>query len=169
MRSRTICWQDYWTTYLKLEHHEGLKNWADELRKLAAANITSHLVLSKKSELSLNDKDVFPQVCIDVFWQGTYFYAAWKEACIRVVWLTLRYSLEHVYRSLTLTMDFSNLWKHCYRFAHPSFHTVWNYTWFTAICSVTVSLHFLPWYLCSAVTCRAPAQWFQINPDCTMK
>jgi len=52
---------------LKLEYHEGLKNWADELRKLAAAGITSHLVLTKKSELSLNDKDVFPQVCIDVF------------------------------------------------------------------------------------------------------
>jgi len=52
---------------LKLKHHEGLKNWADELRKLAAANITSHLVLTKKSELSLNGKDVFPQVYIDVF------------------------------------------------------------------------------------------------------
>jgi len=52
---------------LKLEHHEGLKNWADELRILAAANITLHLMLTKKSELSLNDKDVFPQVCIDVF------------------------------------------------------------------------------------------------------
>jgi len=25
--------------------------------------------------------------------------------------------------SLTLTMGFSNLWKHCYRFAHASFHT----------------------------------------------
>jgi len=45
---------------LKLEHHAGLKNWAAELRKLAAANITLHLVLTKKSELNLNDKDVFP-------------------------------------------------------------------------------------------------------------
>jgi len=44
-----------------------LKNWADELRKLAAANIVLHLVLTKKSELNLNDKDVFPQVYIDVF------------------------------------------------------------------------------------------------------
>ena len=53
---------------LKLEHHAGfIKNWADELRKLAAANITLPLVLTKKSELNLNDKDVFPQVCIDVF------------------------------------------------------------------------------------------------------
>jgi len=52
---------------LKLEHHAGLKNWADELRNLAGVNMTSRLVLSKKSELSLNGKDVFPQVCIDVF------------------------------------------------------------------------------------------------------
>ena len=44
-----------------LEHHACFKNWADELRKLSAANITSHLVLTKKSELNLNDKDVFPQ------------------------------------------------------------------------------------------------------------
>jgi len=52
---------------LKLEHHAGLKSWADELGKLAAANTTSPLVLTKKSELNLNDKDVFPQVWIDVF------------------------------------------------------------------------------------------------------
>jgi len=26
--------------------------------------------------------------------------------------------------TLTLTMDFSNLWKHCHRFAHASYHTV---------------------------------------------
>jgi len=44
-----------------LEHHACFKNWADELQKLSAANITSHLVLTKKSELNLNDKDVFPQ------------------------------------------------------------------------------------------------------------
>jgi len=35
--------------------------------------------------------------------------------------------------------------------------------------AVTVSLHYLPRCLCSAVTCRAPIQWFQINPDCTPK
>jgi len=35
----------------QLEHQEGLKNWADELRKLATANIALHLVLTKKSEL----------------------------------------------------------------------------------------------------------------------
>jgi len=52
---------------LKLEHHAGLKNWVDELQKLATVNITLHLVLTKKSELNLNNKDVFPQVCIDVF------------------------------------------------------------------------------------------------------
>jgi len=38
---------------LKLEHHAGLENWADELRKLATANIALHLVLTKKSELNL--------------------------------------------------------------------------------------------------------------------
>jgi len=27
-------------------------------------------------------------------------------------------------RSLTSTMDFSNLLEHCYRFTHASFHTV---------------------------------------------
>jgi len=43
------------------------KNWADELRKIAAANITSHLVLTKKSKPCFKDKDVFPQVCIDAF------------------------------------------------------------------------------------------------------
>ena len=29
--------------------------------------------------------------------------------------------------SLTLTMDFSYLWKHCYRFTYATFHTFWNY------------------------------------------
>ena len=31
------------------------------LKKTAATNIALHLVLTKKSELNLNDKDVFPQ------------------------------------------------------------------------------------------------------------
>jgi len=35
-----------------------LKKWADELRKLATANIALHLVLNKKSELNFNDEDV---------------------------------------------------------------------------------------------------------------
>jgi len=52
---------------LKLELHAGIKNWAEELRKLATANIALHLVLTKMSKLNLNDKDVFPQICIDVF------------------------------------------------------------------------------------------------------
>ena len=43
------------------------KNWVDELRKLAIANIGLHLVLIKMSEQNLDDKDVFPQVWIDVF------------------------------------------------------------------------------------------------------
>jgi len=33
---------------------------------IAAANITSHLALTKKPQ-SRNGKDVFPEVCIDVF------------------------------------------------------------------------------------------------------
>ena len=53
---------------LKLEHHADLKkNLADELRKLVTVNIALHLLLAKKSELSLNHKDVFTQVCTDVF------------------------------------------------------------------------------------------------------
>ena len=53
---------------MNLEHPAGLNiNWADELRKLATADIALHLVLTEKSELNLNDKDVFPQMCIDVF------------------------------------------------------------------------------------------------------
>jgi len=37
------------------------KNWADELWKVATANISLHLVLAQKSELRLNDYDFFPQ------------------------------------------------------------------------------------------------------------
>ena len=56
----------------------------------------------------------------------------------------LSYSLSHVDHSLTLIMDISNFWKHCYSFTHASFDTVYNYKWLTAIISVTVSLHYLP-------------------------
>jgi len=52
---------------LKLENHTGLKNLSRRIKKLATANIALHLVLTKKSELNLNDKDVIPQVCINVF------------------------------------------------------------------------------------------------------
>jgi len=72
-------------------------------------------------------------------------------------------------RSLTLTKDISNLWKHCYIFTHASFYTVHNHTWLTAISSVPVSLHCLLRCLCSTVTCRSPIQWFQIISDCTPK
>jgi len=51
---------------LKLEHHAGFKELSRSITKTAAANITLPLVLTKKSELNLNDKDVFPQVCINV-------------------------------------------------------------------------------------------------------
>jgi len=52
---------------IKLKHQTGIKNWAEALRKFPAANTALHLVLTKKSELNLNDKNVFPQVWIDVF------------------------------------------------------------------------------------------------------
>jgi len=53
---------------LKLEHDAGFKKTEPfRLRKLAVANMALHLVLTTKSELNLNDKDVFPKVCIDVF------------------------------------------------------------------------------------------------------
>jgi len=31
-------------------------------------------------------------------------------------------------------MDFSNLWKHCFRFAYASFHTVLNYVAYGQAC-----------------------------------
>jgi len=34
-----------------------------------------------------------------------------------------------------------------------------------SLSAVSVSLHFLSRCLCSTVTCRAPIQWIQINPD----
>jgi len=38
---------------------QALKNWTDELWKLATANTALHFVLTKKSKLSLNDEDDF--------------------------------------------------------------------------------------------------------------
>jgi len=48
-------------------------------------------------------------------------------------------------------MDFSNLWKHCYRLSHPFSHSI-------KLCglplsTVTVSLRFLPRWLRLTVTC----------------
>ena len=37
------------------------KKWVDELWKLATANIALQIVLAQKSELSLNDWDLYPQ------------------------------------------------------------------------------------------------------------
>jgi len=46
---------------LKLEHHAGFKKTEPiSLRKLVTANIALHAVLTKKSVLSLNDKDAVP-------------------------------------------------------------------------------------------------------------
>ena len=39
----------------------------DELWKLATANIALHSVFTQMSELNLNEKDVLPQACKDVF------------------------------------------------------------------------------------------------------
>ena len=38
--------------------------------------IALHLALTMKSEINLKNKEVFPQVCIDVFLQAAYFYTA---------------------------------------------------------------------------------------------
>jgi len=54
-----------------------------------------------------------------------YLHHWWKEACISIVWLKLLPQLFT--RSLTITMEFSNLWNHCYRFTHAFLHTVQNY------------------------------------------
>jgi len=37
--------------------------------------------------------------------------------------VSFSYSVGHVDHSLTLTMDYLNLWEHCYSFTHVSFHT----------------------------------------------
>jgi len=37
------------------------------LYKRDTANIVLHSVLTQKSEINLNDLDVFPQTCIDIF------------------------------------------------------------------------------------------------------
>ena len=58
---------------------------------------------------------------------------------------------------LALIMDLSNLWKHCYRHTHASFHKVqmnvaYRYQ------HVTVSLHYLPRCVRSTVSCnKTPA------------
>jgi len=44
-------------------------------KKLAIANTALRFALTKKSELNLNDKGAFPQVCIDVLCEATYIYA----------------------------------------------------------------------------------------------
>ena len=64
MRSRSVSWQQLLDIFLKFEHHAGLKIWADELWKLATANALLHL-LTQKSELNLNDEEIFPQAYID--------------------------------------------------------------------------------------------------------
>jgi len=53
---------------LKLEHHAGLKKLSRCVTRTRHSRYSFALiVLTKKSELYLNDKDVFPQVCIDAF------------------------------------------------------------------------------------------------------
>jgi len=53
--------------------------------------------------------------------------------------------------SLTLTSNFSNLWKHCYRFTHVFSHCIKLRA--LPLAAVTISLHYLPRCLCSKVTC----------------
>jgi len=87
-RSRLVSWQQLSDDLLKLEHHADFKNLAGKLRKLATAKITLY-VLTQKSDLSLNNEDVFPQACID-----SKPRSAWKEVYISVVWLS--YSFRHI-------------------------------------------------------------------------
>jgi len=67
-----------------------------------------------------------------------------------------------------LAMDFSNLWKDCYRFIMLLFTQCTSIRGLL-LSAITVSLHYLPRCLCSTATCRAPIQLFQINPYCTPK
>jgi len=57
--------------------------------------------------------------------------------------------------TLALTMDFSNMWKHCCRFdTFMLLFTQCKCTWLTAISSqCLISLYYLPRYLRSTVTC----------------
>jgi len=54
---------------LRLEDHAGLIKLSRGITKTRHSrySFALHLVLTKKSELKLNDKDVFPQVCTDIF------------------------------------------------------------------------------------------------------
>jgi len=72
-------------------------------------------------------------------------------------------TLKHIGHT-PLIMDFSNLWKNCYRLAHASFYKV-------QICvaypdqHVTVWLHYLPRCLRSTVSCnKTPATVIQSEP-----
>jgi len=47
-------------------------------------------------------------------------------------------------RSLTLTMEFSNLWKYCYGFTHAFYHKVQNYVPFRYQHSPSRALAYLP-------------------------
>jgi len=53
--------------FTKIRTARRRKNWIDELWKLATANIGLHLVLAQKSELSLNDQDLFHKPFIEIF------------------------------------------------------------------------------------------------------
>ena len=66
---------------------------------------------------------------------------AWKETYISVVW----HSGTLV--TLALIMDISNLWKHCYRLTHASFHKLSIYVAYRYQ-HVTISLHYLHAKMC---------------------
>ena len=63
---------------------------------------------------------------------------------------TSSYATGHI----ALTIDFSNVWKHCYRFTHASFQKVYMYV---AYRYQTISLHCLTRSLRSTVTCKQNA------------
>jgi len=72
-------------------------------------------------------------------------------------------TLRHIGHT-PLMMDCSNLWKHCYRLNHASFHKVQMYVAYPYL-HVTVSLHYLPRRVRSRVSCnKTPAAVIQSDP-----
>jgi len=81
------------------------------------------VVLTEKSELSLNEKDVFPQTFHrSISNKPRSLYCVKRSLHKRILKLFIQ---AHWPQSHTI-MDFSNFRKHCYIFTPAAFHTVWN-------------------------------------------
>jgi len=142
------------------------ENWADKLRKFATANKALYLVLIKKSEPNLNNKDMLTSLH-GLIQKSHVFYTVWKEACIGVDWFKLftraRWSQSHTNNGIFRLVESLLPVDSCF------FSRSKRYTWLTAISNVSVSLHYLPKFLRSKVTSRTPIQWFQTNLDLNTK